>query len=336
MTSIGEAAETERNLAALWEKADYVTPLTLRAVSDLGVADRLADGPLPVRAIAAAVGADEDALRRALQVLAGQGIFAAGPDDTFAHTPMSALLRSDHPCSARETASLHECDIRAWSEVMYSLRTGLSAFEHVYGTDRWSYFDEHAEEGRRFNARMRSASRRIGRALAESYPWTGSERVVDVGGGNGGLLRELLVRHPSMTGHLYDQPSVVADAAEVLDGVADRCVVEGGDFFAGVPAGGDVYTLVNVAHDWPDQRALELLKVIAPHIGDETRLLVVEGVPGHDGAASRSGALDMHMLVVWGGKERTYDQWSDLLAQIGLIIRRTFRAGPRVVLECGR
>jgi O-methyltransferase len=159
---------------------------------------------------------------------------------------------------------------------------------------------------------------------------------VDIGGGSGGVLAELLAVHPGMTGVLYDQPAVVADAADVLAPVAGRCRVESGDFFAGVPAGGDVYLLVNVIHDWADAPAARILGRVMERMNDSTRLLVVEGVPGVDGAVSRSGALDVHMMVVWGGRERSLAQWGDLLTPVGLRVRRRFAAGPRWILECAR
>jgi hypothetical protein len=328
------AEATEVALDRLWSLGDYTVPLTLRAVSDLGVADYLAAGPMSVEELAERTGADADALRRALRLLTSLGVFAEPVPDRFELTPTGQPLRSDHPLSARETLSLLPADLRAWAEVDYSLRTGRSAFERVHGSDRWAYFATHPAHAERFHRRMRSAARRIGGILAGAYPWKGTEHVVDVGGGSGGVLAELLSAYPGMRGTLFDQPSVVAAADEVLGPLGDRCTVTGGDFFAGVPAGGDVYLLVNVVHDWADGPAAAIIGSVGAQVTGTARLLVVEGVPGVDGAASRSGSLDMHMLVVWGGRERRLEEWTALLSGAGLRLCQRLPAGPRWILEC--
>jgi hypothetical protein len=334
MSDSSTAPGGEDELAALWALGDYVTPIVLRAVSGLGVADHLADGPRPVAELATLVGCHPDALRRALRLLVAEGVFAEPAPDRFALTEMSQPLRSDHPLSARETLTVLPSDLHSWAEVEHSLRTGGSAFAEVYGTDRWSYLAGTPVEGERFHRRMRSASRRVGRAVARCFPWRGDERVVDVGGGTGGVLVELLAAHPGLTGVLFDQPEVVRSAPAVLGELAGRCTVVGGDFFAGVPAGGQVYLLVNVLHDWPDEQASRILAAVRDRLPDTGRLLIVEGVPGVDGQPSRSGALDLHMLVVWGGRERGPAEWRDLLAAVALRIDRRYPAGPRWILEC--
>lgn len=327
---------TDSQLGELWSLGDYVTPLVLRAICDLGVADHLTDDPVELDTLADRIGAEPDSLLRALRLLVARGVFVEPAPECFALNELASLLRSDHPLSAKDTLSILPADIQAWAAASYSVRTGQSAFGHVHGTDRWSYLAENPSEAKSFHARMRSASRRMGAILAASYPWTGQERVADIGGGSGGVLVELLKRYPGMTGILFDQPRVVEDAPSVLGGSAERVDIVGGDFFSGVPGRGDVYLLVNVLHDWDDDRAALILSRVAERIAGSTRLLVVEGVPGVDGAPARSGALDLHMLVVWGGRERRLEQWEQILATTGLCVRRTMPAGPRWILECTR
>lgn len=322
-------------LRRLWELGDYVTPLALRLVSDLGVADALADGPLTVGDLAARTAADPDALRRALRVLVARQVFEEPSLGVFALNATAQPLRSDHPESARDAFSLLPCDLHAWAEAAYSLRTGEPAFEHVHGTTRWTYLDEHPEDAERFHRRMRSASRQWGALLAAHHPWAGDEDVVDVGGGTGGVLAELLRAHPGMRGHLLDQPSVVEGAAAVLSaygpGVAGRCTVTGGDFFTSVPSGHDTYLLVNVLHDWDDEHALRILTAVRSAMPDDGTLLIVEGGVT-ERAGSASGPLDLHMLVVWGGRERARSEWDALLDQSDLAIERVLPAGPRWIV----
>nr|AGZ94032.1 O-methyltransferase [Streptomyces sp. MMG1612] len=334
----GEPAPPPRDGAALrrlWELGDYVTPLALRLVSDLGVADVLADGPLAVDELAARTGAHPDALRRALRVLVARQVFEEPTPSVFALNDTADPLRSDHPQSARDAFSLLPCDLHAWAEAAHSLRTGEPAFAHVHGTTRWTYLDEHPEDADRFHRRMRSASRQWGALLASGHPWAGDEHVVDVGGGTGGVLAELLHAHPGMRGHLLDQPAVVEGAPAVLSAygpdVAERCTVTGGDFFTAVPPGHDTYLLVNVLHDWDDAHALRILANVRSAMPDDGTLLIVEGGVT-ERAGSASGPLDLHMLVVWGGRERTRPEWDALLGRSGLTIERVTPAGPRWIV----
>lgn len=334
-TTVSSAPEEENALGRLWALGDYVTPLALRMISDLGVADALTDGPLPVSELAGRTGAHPDALRRAMRVLVAQQVFEEPSLGVFALNETSQPLRSDHPLSARDAFSLLSCDLHAWAEAAHSMRTGEPAFEHVHGTTRWNYLDEHPEDAERFHRRMRSASRQWGTLLASCYPWAGDEDVVDVGGGTGGVLAELLHVFPGMRGHLLDQPSVVEAAPTVLSAhnpeVADRCTVTGGDFFTAVPSGHGTYLLVNVLHDWDDDHALRILKTVRAAMRDDSTLLIVEGGVTEQ-AGSASGPLDLHMLVVWGGRERTRPEWNTLLSRSGLAVERVLPASPRHIV----
>ena len=303
----------------------YQRTQLLYVAAKLGLADLLAAGPRPVEALVAATNTHAPSLYRVLRALASLGVFAEREDGRFELTPVAALLQSGTPGSLRATVLAHGEDFyRVWGELLYSVQTGRTAFERVYGLSNWEYREQHPEVNARFNAVMADYARQTAAGLVANYSFPEKGVVVDVGGGNGTLLGAVLRDYPGLRGVLFDQPHVVGEAASVLDaaGVADRCRIEAGDFFVAVPAGGDIYILSWILHDWDDARATDILVQCRRAMPSQARLLVVERVipPGNDPSPGK--LVDIHMLLInAGGRERTEDEWRALLDASGFGLR---------------
>jgi hypothetical protein len=287
----------------------------LALAADAGVADALAAGARPVAELARASGTDADTLHRILRALASDGVFAEEEPGVFANNEASELLRSDDSGSSREFAHL-------FGGVFYEAVAALDAttrgatFERTFGTDFWTWLAQHPEEGATFNRAMAGGREYKVERLLE-LEWRDGETVVDVGGGNGALLVELLRGRPGLRGVVFDLPETAreAEAAVAEAGLADRCAVVAGSFFDGVPAG-DAYVLSAILHDWDDERAGAILRVIRAAAPAHARVLIRDAVipPGNEPHGNKW--LDLLMLVL-GGRERTAEEWERLLAGAG-------------------
>ncbi|MGW3995041.1 methyltransferase [Amycolatopsis sp. NPDC004772] len=292
-----------------------VVAQAIHAVTELGVVDRLAAGPATAADLAADLGADADALTRFLRALAGEGLFTVTAGK-YALTPAGELLRSDVPGSLRHLSRLMTGEAyRVWEEASLSLRTGGPAFEPVFGAPLFEWLaDRPARQAEFDRAQAGLAGMRAQPLLERS--WDGVRHVVDVGGGNGMLLGLLLAAHPWLRGTVFDRPGVVSDA-----GVPERCRRVEGDFFVSVPSGGDVYLLAQILHDWDDTEATRILRSCRAAMPADGRLLVLEQVIPEDGGPHPGHLLDLHMLVLLGGRERTEAAWRRLLADGGFEVR---------------
>lgn len=306
----------------LTELADYFVPFMIRAVCELGIADELARGPRTVDDLAAATRTDGPSLRRVLRVLVRKGVLTESADG-YELTSVGDLLRSDHPLSLRDAYLVMPADALAWTDLAYSLRTGLPAFERVHGETLWEYLGRRPEESLRFDRGMQAMNRSELRAVSSAYDWSAFQTVVDVGGGNGAFLAGLLSKRPALRGVLIDLPHVVAHARSVLvdAGVAERCEVVAGSFFEEVPRGGDAYVLKRILYAWNDEAALRLVRSVRAAMHRDSRMLVVEPVVGV--AGSEFGEiLDVVMLAIDGGRARSEDELEALFSQAGLELTR--------------
>jgi hypothetical protein len=304
----------------------FWTAKAIRVAAILGVADHIEAGPKTAEELAGLVGAHGPSLHRLLRALASVGIFKEDDRRRFAPTPLGSTLRSGVPGSLRDTAisMLDDGHGRCWDDLLHSLRTGEIACDHVHGTNIWDYYAHHPEEERAFNGAMTGLSQMVGGAVVEAYDFSPFGKIVDVAGGQGSLLSQILRATPKARGVLFDAPRVVEGAGPNLEaaGVADRVERIGGDFFESVPAGGDLYTLKWIVHDWDDERSLAILKNCRRAMHPGARLLLVEAVipPGNEPMWGKF--LDLNMLVITGGKERTEREFAALLASAGLRLTR--------------
>jgi SAM-dependent methyltransferase len=287
----------------------------LGIAADLGVADALAGAPRSVAELSEENGADADTLHRILRALTSDGVFAEDEPGVFRNTEASELLRSDSADRWREFAHL-------FGEVCYPAMGALDVqrtdvpFVRAYGTDFWSWLATRPEERSNFDRAMEGGQAERADRLA-GLEWRGDETVVDIGGGTGRLLRDLLERRPELHGIVFDLPE--ADRDQTVRG--DRITFVSGSFFEQVPEG-DAYVLSKILHDWDDERAAAILRTVRAAAPDEARLLVLDSVvpAGNDPAGVKW--LDLLMLVLQRGRERTEPDWHALLDGAGFRIEQ--------------
>jgi O-methyltransferase domain/Dimerisation domain len=315
----------------------YVVTKTLFVAAQLGIADVLADGPRPVAELAAATGAHPRALYRILRALASYDVFAETEPGVFALGELGELLRADAPGSLCHWVLTNGGLLyRALGHAEQSVMTGDPAFRRAYGADLFEYLATDPEQSATFDAAMADFSRRSAAAVLVAYDLSAAGHLVDVGGGNGAFAIAALRAHERLRATVFDQPHVVEavllHAREA--GVAERCSVVAGDFFAHVPRGGDTYVLSWIVHDWDDERALRILRNCRAAMHDDGRLLLVEAVVPEGDAPHFSKFGDIVMLVALGGQERTAADYRVLLERAGFRLEQIVStAGPRSVLE---
>ena len=300
----------------------------LQPIARLKIADMLSEGPLPVSRLAAETATNEDALYRVLRLLASVGVFAELPGKIFAITPMSQLMRSDAPGTIRDLIVWisNPFHFEVHAELGHSLKTGDPAVEKVYGQTGFEAIFSRPEVASDFNLAMTCFSRRIAPALLEAYDFSDIGTLMDVAGGHGAVLCEVLARYPKMKGILFDIPSVIEEANGHICALKmdERCQTMKGDFFDEIPSGADAYYMQHILHDWKDDRCLKILANCRRALeGRENgRLLIVDSVVPETSDPHPSKWLDIEMLLMPGGRERTRPEWEALFAKAGFEIAR--------------
>ena len=304
----------------LWPGALVVQAIHAAAV--LGIADLLAGGPKTVDQLAAATNTDRQSLARLLRGLASLGIFRTAIGNVqYDQTPLSDVLRTDHPASLRPWALMLGAEFvsRPTAALTSAIRTGRPAFHQVFGTSLFEHLAEHPEDSTVFDRAMSSLPAYTA-AVVGAYDFSQFERVVDVGGGRGALLTAILAANPLLRGVLYDLPAVTRGAPAPPPSVAGRMDIVAGDFFASVPAGGDAYVLSGVIHDWNDERAVAILKNCRQAMLAGGRLLICDVVLTTASDPARA-MMDLLMLVLTGGRERTEEEFRALLRDSGFALK---------------
>jgi len=332
-------AQLDRMITGYWlSQAIY-------AAAKFGIADLLAAGPRSVDDLAQKTSTNPDALYRLLRALASVGIFVEGPPRQFSLTPLAEPLQTNVPNSKRALALMSgDEQFQAWSEIVYSIETGKKAFDKVFGQPIFDYLGEHLDKAQIFDAAMVGIHGRESNSVLKAYDFSGTGIVVDIGGGNGSQLVALLQAHPTMRGILFDLPHVVerAKAPIAAAGLADRCELVAGSFFdpdafvrlpplqRGGIEGGVAYFMRHIIHDWEDEKSLIILRNCHRAMPAHGRLLVVESVipPGNEPFAGKF--LDLVMLLIPGGKERTEDEYRTLFAQAGFNLTKIVPTGSEV------
>ncbi len=323
----GTDAETGQAVMAAWRALaplmDLVTPMALRVAATLRLADLMPDdasgeGAL-LGSLAERAGAAPEALARMLRHLVQHGVFTEPSRGRFAVNPTAALLRTGQP--AATWLDLDGFGGRmdlAFTGLAQTVRTGQPAWEQVFGQPFWPYLDANPAISASFDATMAVDGGNA--AVADGYDWSTMRHVADIGGGTGTLIAQVLRRNPRLHGTLADLPETAARARQYLAGLGldDRCEVVGQSFFDPLPAGADAYLLNRVIHDWDDAAASAILRRCAEAAGSTGRVLVIEshGTPGGDPASFAE--MNLRMLVLTGGRERTIDDYSALAADAGL------------------
>jgi hypothetical protein len=309
--------------SVLWMIRGHWVSLSLRAAVELGLPDALST-PRTSDDLAAAVGADAATLERLLRALEGLGLVTRDGDQWSA-TALGATLRVDHPSGLRSLALMQSepQSVAAWGSLADAVRSGNAVFESVNGLSMWDFIAADPERSRQFNAAMARRGSAQAAAIRSGCDLWDVETIVDVGGGRGGMLASLLRDEPSLSAVVADLPHVVADAdkAFAAAGLSDRARGVATDFFESVPPGGDAYVISNVLHDWSDDDCVRILRNVRAAMTPSARVWVVEmvlGSPGRTAAEERDLALvDLHMLVLFGARERSADEYGALLEAAG-------------------
>lgn len=304
----------------------YWISRVVHAAAKLGLADQLAKGPKTAAELAGPTRTHAPSLHRLMRTLASLGVLTERGAQGFALTPLGEALKTGAPGSARATLLTFGSPtfLRAFESIMYSLETGATAFEKVMGMPVFEYLGQHPEEASLFSETMVGFHGAEPPAVAAAYDFSAFMTVVDVGGATGNMLAAILTRHAGPRGVLFDMPHVVGDAPALLKerGVDKRVTIEPGDFFKTVPAGGDAYLLSHVIHDWNEEQCLTILGHCRKAMKPDSRLLIVEMVLPAGDTPHPGKVLDMVMLVIPGGQERTEAEYALLLGKAGFRLTR--------------
>jgi hypothetical protein len=316
------------------------TPLLQQCIcvaAKLKLADLVVQ-PKTAAELASLTQTNEDALYRMLRMLASVGIFEENEQGRFGLTPLADLLRSD------VSASLYDFTImmgepwlwQNWGQLMHCIKTGETAQQKVHGMGSFEYFTLHPEAGAAFNQAMTNFSQSVVAPIVQAYDFSGIRTLVDVAGGHGQLLTGILKANPGLQGILFDLPPVIAGAGELLskECVQEQVKLVSGDFFQSVPAACDAYLLKHILHDWNDAECLRILRNIRSVMHESGKLLIVEMLITPGNVPEPSKILDLQMLIMEGGRERTADEFQNLLAGAGFRITRVVPTrSPVVVIE---
>jgi hypothetical protein len=306
--------------------------------AELGLADRLADGPRSAADLAAPIDMHERSLHRLMRTLAGFGILTEETPGQFGLTPLGHAMRTGAPGAAHATilTMAGQWAWRVWEEFPHSLATGGTAMEKALGMPIFDYLAAHPVEASRFSEAMVGIHGAEPAAVADAYDFSDATTFVDIGGATGHLLTTVLAGNPMLRGVLFDRPHVVKDAPALIAqrGLTDRVTIEEGDFFERVPSGGDIYLMSHIIHDWSEEQCLTILGNCRAAMGPGSRLLIVEFVLP-DGDEPHFGKLaDMVMLALPGGEERTAEEYRTLLDKAGFRMTRVVpTATPVSVVE---
>lgn len=324
------AAETEDYLAPL--KAAPRTAMTrmiygfmlsqaIYVAAQLGLADLMKDGPRSSDEMACLTYSDAPSLYRVLRALGAVGVFEEVEPKVFALTSMGETLRTDAEGSLRPLAVCMggQCNWQAWGDILHSIKTGESAFEHVFGTGFFQHLERHPDNAKMFLESMNCCSTLYNEAVVAAYDFSRFKKIIDIGGGQGKLITAILKANPETRGALFDTPNQTPGARRLFEQerISDRCEALTGDFLESLPEGGDAYLLKHIIHDWDDQRAVEILKNCRRSMSPQARLLLVEEIVTDAPEFAPAKVLDIQQLLMPGGRERTEEEYRKLLEAAG-------------------
>src|SRR3984893_17435151 len=294
----------------------YWVSQAIYVAAKLGIADLLKDGPQSCVALATATGADTPSLFRLMRALASVGVFSHGRTDCFALSRLAESLQTEVHGSLRAMViTLGEIHYQACGNLLHSIQTGSPAFNNVFGTSLFGYLRQNADAADKFNEGMTNLSSMLAYAVLMAYDFTAISSIVDVGGGHGKLLEKILQFNPDIRGTVFDTASTIERAKQQLGNNAwgRRCSYVAGDFFTSVPQGADAYLLCGVIHDWDDSRAVTILRNCRRAMTKNSRVLLVDMIVPDAASASFSKLLDLNVLVMNGGQERTIAEFCAVL-----------------------
>ncbi|MFT3840153.1 MAG: methyltransferase [Myxococcaceae bacterium] len=306
----------------------------------MSIADVLEPGAQSVDELAKRLGADSAALYRLMRGLASAGVFSEREGRTFANNTLSQTLRSNVPGSMRDMAIAQTSagHWRPWERLTDAVKTGSRTTPAALGSEIFQWYGAHPEEAMAFSGAMDNLAALVASEVVRCWDFAKTKTVVDLGGANGTLVKAVLNAFPSCSGTLFDLPHVIGTAAQGLEaaGLKARCEAIGGDFFQQVPQG-EVFLLKQILHDWNDEQSVALLKNVAKSMRGDGRVLVVEMIIPDDNSPSPAQLMDLNMLVMLPGRERTAKEYGALFAQAGLTLTRVLPThSPFSIVEAKR
>ena len=310
----------------------YAVPRCLHVIAEMGIADALGEDPRTAADLAASTGANADALARALRLVSAYGIFEPSNDSDghkgFAHTPGSRLLRTDHPQSMRSFVRMigNSLNWKSFEVLDHSIRTGKPATEQITPGGAWAYYAQHPAESRIFDEAMTGKAHGQIAGILASYDFSPFKTIADIGGGRGHLLQAVLGATPNARGVLFDQAHVVKDA-DAAGTASARLELQGGDFFKDTLPVCDAYLIMQVIHDWNDQESVRILSAIRRSAPAHAKLLLIEAILPEDVKPSWIEMLDILMLALITGKERTRREFETLLTSSGFRLDKVIDIG---------
>jgi SAM-dependent methyltransferase len=336
----GLARRTEENPSppALFEMATaYWLSQAIYVAAKLGIADLLRNGPQSCVALATSTGSDAPSLFRLMRALSSVGIFAHVGKGRFALSPLAECLQTDVHGSLRAMLiTIGEIHYQACGSLLHSVQTGSPAFNTVFGASLFDYLQQNVDAADAFNQGMANVSSLLAYAVLMAYDFAGISSIVDVGGGQGKLLEKILQFTPDITGTVFDTASTIERVEQGFgnDAWSRRCSYVIGDFFTSVPPGADAYLLCGVIHDWDDRRAIRILRNCRRAMTKKGRLLIVDMVVPDTDAMSFSKLLDLNMLAMTGGRERTKAEFQSLLDAADYKVTRIIPTmAPQSIIE---
>lgn len=318
-----------------WITAKWITK-PIYVVAELGIADLMCDGPKSVDDLAKETDVHAPTLFRILRALASVGVFVETEDRVFGLTPLSQCLCSNalRPIARMFLSEWHD---KAWNGLSQTVRTGKPGFDSSFGKPAFEWFEQNPLERSMLDQGQAAKAFGFADAIIENHDFSGCTSICDIGGGRGAFLIQLLSHYPDTTGYVADLPGAVASAERAIanTNLSDRCQAIAYDFNKEAPPICDAYFLVNVLHDWEDDICIRILKNIAGSMNATSRLWIIEYLLAPGPGFSVAKLLDLEVLVMGGGRERTIDEYKTLLNSAGLELSKTIplKTGP-TLMEC--
>ena len=331
-----QVASVSPTMAVLQVISGFWSARAVYIAAKLGLADLVQDGPKTSDELAVLTGTDAPSLYRVLRALASIGWFEEDASGRFGPTPLTAGLQTGVPGSLRSLAmtELGEEHYPAWGDLLFSVRTGKLAFNQVFGMANWEFWASHPDNAQIFNQAMSEVTAVFEPAVLEACDLSGFKKIVDIGGGKGTLMASILRAYPNARGVVLDLPHVIEQGRQHIEdqGLGARCELVAGDFFERVPEGGDAYILKWVIHDWDDERSIAILKNCHRAMSSNGSLYVIEAVIPSGNEPFLHKFMDLNMLVMTGGRERTEAEYRALFETAGFHLSRIVSTPTKVAV----